>query len=90
MTIDVFRSWTRRHSTVVLSFVIGMSIGISLIALVYFSNRSVIAGTALRYGAQVTGHQDIGEDLIWFFCGVVVGGGTTCYAWWRDSTTRTR
>jgi hypothetical protein len=85
MRFDVFRRWTRRHVTVVLSCVIGLTIGSSLLALAYFSGSSVIAGKALRFGATVTGHKDLGEDLVWFFCGVAVGGGTACYAWWRDS-----
>jgi len=52
---------------------------------VYFSNKSEVAAKVLRYGAQVTGHTDIAEDLVWFLCGIVVGAGVACYAWWRDS-----
>ncbi len=76
--------WIRRHFNVLLSFVIGIALGISIVALAYFSNRSEIAARALHYGVQATGHADLGEDLIWFLAGIVAGAGVTCYAWWRD------
>lgn len=79
-----FRRWIHRHFNVVLSFVIGLSFGISILALTYFSTRNEVAAGALRYGVQITGHSDVGEDMVWFFCGIVVGASVTCLAWWRD------
>jgi hypothetical protein len=84
MTEEV-RRWVHRHFTVVLSFVIGVTFGISILALAYFSTRNDVAAEALRYGVRITGHSDVGEDLAWFFCGSVVGAAVTCLAWWRDS-----
>jgi hypothetical protein len=80
-----FRGWIHRHFNVVLSFVIGMTLGISVLALAYFSTRNDIAAEALRYGAQVTRNADVGEDMAWFFCGIMVGAAVTSLAWWRDS-----
>jgi len=82
---EEFRGWIHRHFNVVLSFVIGMTLGISILALAYFSTRNDGAAEALRYGVQITGHSDVGEDMAWFFCGIVVGASVTCLAWWRDS-----
>lgn len=82
---EEFRRWVHRHFNVVLSFVIGFSFGISILALTYFSTRNEIAAGALRYGVQITGHSDVSEDMVWFFCGIVVGASVTCLAWWRDS-----
>ena len=79
-----FRGWIHHHFTLVLSFVIGLTIGISILALAYFSTRNYVAAGALRYGVQLTGHSDVGEDMAWFFCGIVVGASVTCLAWWRD------
>ena len=79
------RRWIHRHFNVVLSFMIGVTFGISVLALAYFSSRNDVAAEALRYGVQVTGHSDVGEDMVWFFCGIVVGASVTCLAWWRDS-----
>jgi hypothetical protein len=81
---EEFRGWIHRHFNVVLSFVIGIALGISILALAYFSTRNDIAAEALRYGVQITGHSDVGEDMAWFFCGIVVGASITCLAWWRD------
>jgi len=83
--IEEVRRWIHRHFNVVLSFVIGMTLGISILALAYFSTRNDVAAEALRYGVQITGHSDIGEDMAWFFCGIVAGAAVTCLAWWRDS-----
>jgi len=86
--MEGFRRWIHRHFNVVLSFVIGITCGISILALAYFSTRNDFAAGALRYGVQVTRNSDIDEDMIWFFCGSVVGASVTCLAWWRDSKTR--
>jgi hypothetical protein len=83
-----FRPWIHRHLNVVLSFVIGITFGISILALAYFSTRNNIAAEALRYGVRITGNADLDEDLAWFFCGGVVGASVTCLAWWRDSMAR--
>ena len=83
--LEEFRGWIHRHFNVVLSFVIGATFGISILALAYFSTRNNVAAEALRYGVQITGHSDIGEDVAWFFCGIVVGASVTCLTWWRDS-----
>jgi hypothetical protein len=80
-----FRGWIHRHFNVVLSFVIGITFGISIFAIAYFSTRNDAAAEALRYGVRITGHSDIGEDMAWLFCGIVVGASVTCLAWWRDS-----
>jgi hypothetical protein len=82
---EEFRGWIHRHFNVVLSFVIGVTFGISILALAYFSTRNNVATEALRYGVQITGHSDIDEDMAWFFCGSLVGASVTCLAWWRDS-----
>jgi hypothetical protein len=87
--LEEFRSWIRRHVNVVLSFMIGITFGISVLALAYFSTRNDIAAQALRYGVQVTRNADLDEDMAWFFCGSVVGASATCLAWWRDSRTQT-
>lgn len=83
-----FRGWVHRHFNVVLSFMIGITFGILIFAIAYFSTRNEIAAGALRFGARVTGHPDIGEDVAWLFCGIVVGASVTCLAWWRDSKAR--
>ena len=82
---EEFRRWIHRHVNVVLSFMIGIIFGISILALAYFSTRSNIAAEALRYGVQITRNSDLDEDMAWFFCGSVVGASVTCLAWWRDS-----
>jgi hypothetical protein len=82
--LEEVRGWIHRHFNVVLSFVIGMTLGISILALAYFSSRNDVAAEALRYGARITGHVDIDEDMAWFFCGIVAGASVTCLAWWRD------
>lgn len=82
--MEEIRRWIHRHFNVVLSFMIGMTLGISILALAYFSTRSEVAVGALRYGVRVTGHTDIDEDVAWLFCGIVVGASVTCLAWWRD------
>lgn len=83
--LEEFRGWIHRHFNIVLSFVIGLTFGISILALAYFSTRNDVAAEALRYGVQITGHSDIDEDMVWFFCGILVGASVTCLAWWRDS-----
>ena len=83
--LEEFRGWIHRHFNVVLSFVVGLTCGISILTLVYFSTRNDVAARALRYGVQITGDIDIAEDLLWFICGIVVGASVTCLAWWRDS-----
>ncbi len=83
--LEEFRRWIHRHFNVVLSFVIGLTFGISILALAYFSSRNDVAAKALRYGVQITGHTDIDEDMAWFFCGILVGASAICLAWWRDS-----
>ena len=80
-----FRRWFHRHLNVALSFVVGIAFGISILALVFFSTRNEVAAGALRYGVQITRNPDIDEDLVWFFCGIVVGASVACLAWWRDS-----
>lgn len=83
--LEEVRRWIHRHFNIVLSFVIGITCGISILALAYFSTKNDIAAEVFRYGVQVTGHSDVGEDMAWFFCGSVVGAAVTCLAWWRDS-----
>jgi hypothetical protein len=83
--MEEFRRWIHRHINVVLSFVIGVTFGISILAIAFFSTRSDVASEALRYGVRITGHPDINEDMAWFFCGIVAGASVTCLAWWRDS-----
>jgi len=85
---EEFRGWIHRHFNVVLSFMIGATLGISIFALAYFSTRNDVAAGALRYGVQITGHPDVGEDMAWFFCGSLVGASVTCLAWWRDGKAR--
>jgi hypothetical protein len=87
--LEEYRIWIRRHLNVVLSFLIGMAFGLAVLSLAFFSNRSTIAGDILNYGVRVTGHADIDEDLIWLFCGIVIGASVTCLAWWRDNHART-
>jgi hypothetical protein len=84
-----FRLWIHRHFNVVLSFVLGITLGISIFALAYFSTRNEVAAEAVQYGVRITGHSDIDEDLVWFFCGIVVGASGTVLAWWRDSRAQT-
>jgi len=86
--MEGFRGWIHRHFNVVLSFVIGITCGIFILALAYFSTRNDIAAEALRYGVQITRNSDIDEDIAWFFCGSVFGASVTCLAWWRDSKTQ--
>ena len=86
--LEEFRGWIHRHINVVLSFLIGLTFGISVLALAYFSTRNDVAAGALRYGVQITGHSDIDEDMAWFFCGIVFGASVACLAWWRDSKTQ--
>jgi glycopeptide antibiotics resistance protein len=83
-----FRLRPRRHLGVVLSFMFGMAFGISILALAFFSTRNEIAARVLRFGVQATGHTDIDEDLIWLFCGIVIGASVACVAWWRDNQAR--
>jgi len=83
--LEEFRGLIHRHFNVVLSFVVGLTFGLSILALVYFSTRNDVAARALRYGVQITGNTDLAEDLLWFICGIVVGASVTCLAWWRDS-----
>ena len=82
---EAFRSWIRRHFNVILSFVLGIAFGISILALAYFSTRVDVAAEALRFGVQITHHADVDEDMLWFFCGAVAGASVTCLAWWRDA-----
>jgi hypothetical protein len=83
--LEEFRGWIDQHFNVALSFVIGLTAGISVFAIAYFSTRNDLAANVLRYGARITGHPDIGEDLVWFFCGTVAGAAITCLAWLRDA-----
>ncbi len=85
MESESLRGWTRRHFYVILAFIVGMTLGVSLIALIHYAEKSETASRALRYGAEVTGNPDFDEDLVWFFCGSVVGGGIATLAAWRDS-----
>jgi len=64
-----FRGWIHRHANIVLSFAVGLTFGIAILALAYFSTRNEVAAGALRFGAKITGNTDIDEDLVWFFCG---------------------
>jgi len=80
-----YHGWIRRHINLVLSFSFGMAFGIGILALAFFSNRIDFAARSLRYGVEITGHPDVNEDLIWLFCGIVIGAAVTCLAWWRDS-----
>ena len=82
------RGWIHRHLNIILSFLIGLTFGISTLALTYFSTRNDVTAGALRYGVQLTGHTDISEDLVWFFCGIVIGASVACLAWWRDDNAR--
>jgi len=81
---DGFRPWIHRHFNVILSFLIGITFGICILALAYFSSRNDVAAEALRFGIRITHHSDVDEDMVWFFCGIVVGASVTCLAWWRD------
>ena len=85
---EELRRWIHRHFNAVLSFLIGMTLGISILALSYFSTRNDVAAEALRHGVRITGHSDIDEDMVWFICGIVVGVSVTCLAWWRDNMVR--
>lgn len=80
-----FRRWIHCHLSVVLSFVIGLTFGIFILALAHFSTRNEFAAETLRYGVQISGHSDVDDDMVWFFCGTVIGASVTCLAWWRDS-----
>ncbi|MGE5189435.1 MAG: hypothetical protein ACM3NF_05210 [Gemmatimonadota bacterium] len=82
------RSWFRRHAAVVMSFALGVAFGVFIVALAYFSDKSGVASRMVRFGAQATGHADIGEDLVWFFGGIAVGAAVASYAWWRDGRAR--
>lgn len=73
-----------QHFNVALAFVIGLTFGISILAFAYFSTRNDIAANLLQYGQRVTGHTDLDEDLVWFFCGIVAGASVTSLAWLRD------
>lgn len=86
--VEDFRLWIHRHSYVVYSFLIGITSGFLIFFLAYFTTRKEIAANAIRFGVQVTGHPDIGEDLEWFFWGVMIGASVTCLAWWRDRKTQ--
>jgi hypothetical protein len=85
---EEFRRWIRRHWNIVLSFLIGLTFGICVLALAFFSTRTDVVGQVLRFGVQSTGHPDLDEDLLWLFCGIVIGGTVACLAWWRDNTAR--
>ena len=56
---EELRRWIHRHFNAVLSFLIGMTLGISILALAYFSTRNDVAAEALRHGVWITGHSDI-------------------------------
>lgn len=77
--------WIRRHHRTVLAFVIGMALGILIVAFAYFSSRSATGAMVLGYGVHLSGHSDIDEDLLWFLCGAIVGAGVLALTWWRDS-----
>jgi len=83
--LEEYRGWIHRHLNIAMSFVVGLTFGISILALAYFSTRNDVAAGVLRFGVKVTGNPDIDEDLVWFFSGSVVGASVTCIAWWRDS-----
>lgn len=87
--LDDSRDWIHRHTNAIMSFILGLTFGISVLALAFFESRSEVAAQVYQYGVQATGHADIGEDLIWLFCGIVVGASVTCLAWWRDHKART-
>lgn len=80
-----FRFWVRSHSNLVLSFSVGMTFGIGILLLAFFSQRIEIAARSVQYGVAFTGHPDVVEDLIWIFCGIVIGSTVTSLAWWRDA-----
>jgi len=82
--LEELRRSIDQHFNVALAFVIGLTFGISILALAYFSTRNDIAANLLQYGARVTGHTDIDEDLVWFFCGAAAGASIACLAWLRD------
>ena len=79
MMLVEFRRWIRRHANVVMSFVIGLTFGASVVALAHFSARSGVASRVLLYGVHATGHTDLDEDLIWFLGGLAVGEGQAAY-----------
>ncbi len=83
-----FRGWIHRHLNVVCSFMIGMTFGISILVVAVFSNRNEFVARLVRYSVRITGHSDIDEDLIWFFCGLAFGASVACLAWWRDNKAR--
>lgn len=82
---DASRGWFHRHINVVTSFLIGMTFGIFSLALAVFSGRNEYAARVLQFGIRITGHADIDEDLVWFFCGITAGAAVACLAWWRDN-----
>jgi hypothetical protein len=86
--LDDFRGWFQRHLAVALAFMVGMAVGISILVLAFFSDRNDFTASMLRFGIQVTGHRDIGEDLLWLISGVVIGASIACLAWWRDNKGR--
>ncbi len=88
MSLERFRGWTHRHFYVLLAFVAGVTFGVSVFALVRFSERSPVASRILRYGADATGNPDLDDDLVWFIAGSAAGAGIATLAAWRDGKAR--
>ncbi len=86
--LEDVRGWLRQHLAVALAFTVGMAFGIFMLVLAFFSDRNDFTASVLRFGIQVTGHQDIGEDLIWLCSGAVIGAAVVFLAWWRDNRAR--
>jgi hypothetical protein len=86
--LDDFRRWVRGHLAVAFSFMVGVTVGISMLVLALFSSPRNVTANVLEFGVRITGHQDIGEDLLWLFSGVVIGASVACLAWWRDNKAR--
>ncbi|MGE5246956.1 MAG: hypothetical protein ACM3L8_01310 [Verrucomicrobiota bacterium] len=82
------RGWLRQHLAVALAFTVGMAFGIFMLVLAFFSDRNDFTARVVRFGIQVTGHQDIGEDLIWLCSGAVIGAAAVFLSWWRDNRAR--
>lgn len=76
------------RAALIVGFVFGVAFGLALGAVAYLMDFSAVPGGILAYGAQLTGHQDIAEDVIWFLSGGFIGGMIAAYAAWRADRSR--
>ena len=86
--LDDRHGWLHRHLVVALAFGVGVAFGISMLVLAFFSGGNDVTSRVVQFGTRVTGHRDIGEDLVWLFSGIVIGASVACLAWWRDNKGR--